>query len=159
MSLVAAMAGGYLLRRQGLRWGVTDEEVHKPLPGDEVVSHPMLETTHAVTIEAPAEEIWPWLVQMGYYRAGFYADPSWWDKYSDKYLRSLSHKEAEQSGYGFQEIPSDERIIPEFRKVGANNSQYHMVEGAGCLHVVKIGGLGEEQPRSVQRRTVGKYAL
>jgi hypothetical protein len=115
VGLVAAVVGGYLLRRQGLRWGATDEEVHKPLPGDEIVSHPMLETTHTVTIDASAEEIWRWLVQMGHYRAGFYADPSWWDKYSDKYLRSLSRKEAEESGYGFREIPSDERIIPEFQ--------------------------------------------
>ena len=114
VGLVAAVVGGYLLRRQGLRWGATDEEVHKLLPGDEIVSHPILETTHTVTIDASAEEIWPWLVQMGHYRAGFYADPSWWDKYSDKYLRSLSRKEAEESGYGFREIPSDERIIPEF---------------------------------------------
>jgi hypothetical protein len=113
--LIATVVGGYLLRRQGLRWGATDEEVHKPLPGDEVVPHPMLETTHTVPIEAAAEEIWPWLVQMGHYRAGFYADPSWWDKYSDKYLRSLSRKEAEESGYGFREVPSDERIIPEFQ--------------------------------------------
>jgi hypothetical protein len=115
VGLVAALASGYLLRRQGLRWGATDEEVHKILPGDEIVPHPMLETTHAVPIEASAEEIWPWLVQMGHYRAGFYADPSWWDKYSDKYLRSLSRKEAEESGYGFREVPSDERIIPEFQ--------------------------------------------
>jgi hypothetical protein len=115
MGLVAAVAGGYLLRRQGLRWGATAEEVHKPLPGDEVLPHPMLETTHAVTIDASAEEIWPWLVQMGHYRAGFYADPSWWDKYSDKYLRSLGRKEAPESGYGFREVPSDERIIPEFQ--------------------------------------------
>jgi hypothetical protein len=118
--LLATMLGGYLLRRQGLRWGATDEEVHKPLPGDEIVPHPMLETTHTVPIEASAEEIWPWLVQMGHYRAGFYADPSWWDKYSDKYLRSLGRKEAEESGYGFREVPSDERIIPEYQdlKVG-----------------------------------------
>src|SRR5215204_5439579 len=115
MVLVAAVAGWYLLRRQGLRWGATAEEVHKPLPGDEVLPHPMLETTHAVTIDASAEEIWPWLVQMGHYRAGFYADPSWWDKYSDKYLRSLGRKEAPESGYGFREVPSDERIIPEFQ--------------------------------------------
>src|SRR5829696_7732519 len=92
--LLAAMAGGYLLRRQGLRWGATDAEIHKPLPGDEVVLHPMLETTHAMSIDAAAGEIWPWLVQMGYYRAGWYADPSWWDKPADEYLRSLSYTRA-----------------------------------------------------------------
>jgi hypothetical protein len=117
VGLLATMVGGYVLRRQGLRWGATEEEVHKPLPGDEVVPHPMLETTHAVSIAASVEEIWPWLVQMGHYRAGFYADPSWWDRYSDKYLKSLSRKEAEESGYGFREVPSDERIIPEFQDV------------------------------------------
>jgi hypothetical protein len=40
--LVATVVGGYLLRRQGMRWGATDEEVHKPLPalpGDEIVPH------------------------------------------------------------------------------------------------------------------------
>ena len=118
--LLVTVVGGYVLRRAGLRWGATDEEVHKPLAGDEVVSHPMLETTHAVAIDASAEEIWPWLVQMGHYRAGFYADRSWWDKYSDKYLRSLTRKEAEESGYGFREVPSAERLIPEFQdlKVG-----------------------------------------
>jgi hypothetical protein len=100
--------------------GATGEEVRKRLPGDEVVPHPMLETTHTVPIGASAKEIWPWLVQMGHYRAGFYADPSWWDKYSDKYLRSLSRKEVEESGYSFREVPSDERIIPEYQdlKVG-----------------------------------------
>ena len=64
--LVATVVGGYLLRRQRLRRGATDEEVHKPLPGDEIVPHPMVETTHTVTIEASAEEIWPWLVQMSH---------------------------------------------------------------------------------------------
>jgi hypothetical protein len=120
IGLLGSLAAGYLLRRQGLRWGATDEEVHKPLAGDEIVPHPMLETTHAVTIDASAQEIWPWLVQMGHYRAGFYADPTWWDKYSDKYLRSLSREEAEESGYGHREVPSVYRIISEFQdlKVG-----------------------------------------
>jgi hypothetical protein len=113
--LIATIAGGYLLRREGIRWGATDGEVHMPLPGDEIVPHPMMETTHAVTIGASAEEIWPWLIQMGHYRAGFYADPSWWDKYADKYLKSLSRKEAEESGYGFREVPSAERVIPEYQ--------------------------------------------
>ena len=57
--LLATMLGGYLLRRQSLRWGATDEEVYKSLTGDEIVPHPMVETTHTVPIEAPAEEIWP----------------------------------------------------------------------------------------------------
>ena len=115
LGLLSAMAGGYLLRRQGVRWGSTDEEVHKPLAGDEVVPHPMIETTHALTLRTGAHEVWPWLVQMGYYRAGWYTDPSWWDKPVDAYLKSLARKEAEGSGVGHREAPSADRIVPEFQ--------------------------------------------
>ena len=64
-----------LIRREGLRGDATDEEVFASLPGDDLIPHPMIETTHAITIRVPAAEIWPWLVQMGNYRAGWYADP------------------------------------------------------------------------------------
>jgi hypothetical protein len=113
--LLAAMSGGYLLRRQGLRWGVTDEEVHNPLPSNEIVPHPMVETTHSLTLRASALEVWPWLVQMGYYRAGWYTDPSWWDKPVDEYLKSLARKEAEESGVGPREAPSADSIVPELQ--------------------------------------------
>jgi hypothetical protein len=118
--LLAAVAGGYLLRRQGMRWGATEQEVHKALPGDEILPDPMVETTHAITISASSEEVWPWLVQMGYYRAGWYTDPSWRDRPADAYLKSLRRKEAEESGMGDREAPSAEKIIPEFQglKVG-----------------------------------------
>jgi hypothetical protein len=36
------------------------------LPGDELVPHPMVEWTRALTIDAPPEAVWPWLAQMGY---------------------------------------------------------------------------------------------
>jgi hypothetical protein len=75
-----------------MRWGATDEEVHKPLLGDEIGPHPTVATTHALTLHASASEVWPWLVQMGYYRAGWYTDPSWWDKPVDEYLKSLARK-------------------------------------------------------------------
>jgi hypothetical protein len=42
-----------------------------PLPGDDLVPSPLVETTHAVTINAPPEQVWPWLVQIGQGRAGF----------------------------------------------------------------------------------------
>jgi hypothetical protein len=55
------------------RWGATDGEVRKRLPGDDLVPHPMLESTRAITIRAPARRVWPWLVQLGQDRAGFYS--------------------------------------------------------------------------------------
>lgn len=53
------------------RWGATDEEIARPLPGDELSEGAA--ANHAVTIDAPIDEVWPWLVQIGQDRAGFYS--------------------------------------------------------------------------------------
>jgi hypothetical protein len=76
VSAVAACGAVYslLVRPRISRWGATDEEVRRTLPGDELErtygSRPI--STRAITIDAPPEEVWPWLVQMGSGRAGFY---------------------------------------------------------------------------------------
>jgi hypothetical protein len=54
------------------RWGATAYEVSRALPGDELVPAPLYTTTHAITVRASAEAIWPWLVQIGQNRGGFY---------------------------------------------------------------------------------------
>lgn len=54
-------------------WGTTPIEAGMPLPGDELVPEPTFQSTRAVTIAAPPERIWPWLVQIGQDRAGFYS--------------------------------------------------------------------------------------
>ena len=59
-------------RRQHLRWGATDVEVAGRMPGDELVPRASFAATRAITIGASPEEVWPWIVQMGYRRAGFY---------------------------------------------------------------------------------------
>jgi hypothetical protein len=69
----AAAAFGLAYRRWHLRWGATDEEVRQAMPGDELVSHAVFAPTRAVTVAAPPEDVWPWLVQVGYGRAGFYS--------------------------------------------------------------------------------------
>ncbi len=68
------------------------------MPGDEVLVQPTFHATRTVTIEATPEEIWPWIVQIGYRRAGFY-----------------SYDRLDNDG-----IPSAERILPEHQtlKVG-----------------------------------------
>ena len=55
------------------RWGATDEEVTAALPGDELVRRLDAQSTHAVTIAAPPEAVWPWIVQMGQDRGGLYS--------------------------------------------------------------------------------------
>ena len=59
-------------RRQHLRWGATGAEVAGHMPGDELVPKASFDATRAITIDAPPETVWPWIVQMGYRRAGFY---------------------------------------------------------------------------------------
>lgn len=61
-----------VLRPWQLRWGATDEEVSRALPGDEVVQRPTFNATRAVTVRAKPERIWPWIAQIGTRRAGWY---------------------------------------------------------------------------------------
>lgn len=60
------------LRPKHVRWGARDDEVIREMPGDELIEMPKGTTTRAITIEAPPEEVWPWLVQIGQGRGGFY---------------------------------------------------------------------------------------
>jgi hypothetical protein len=62
-----------LYRPWQLRWGSTREELSRRMPGDEIVRRPMFNATRAVTIDARAEDIWPWLLQIGFGRAGWYS--------------------------------------------------------------------------------------
>jgi hypothetical protein len=61
------------LRPWQLRWGATDEEIRRAMPGDDIVGDPSFNATRAVTIRASAECIFPWIVQMGVKRAGWYS--------------------------------------------------------------------------------------
>jgi hypothetical protein len=88
----------FVYRPWQLTWGATSEEVARPMTGDDLVENPTFNATRAVTIDAPAERIWPWIVQIGYRKAGFYS----WDILDN------------------DGIPSAERIIPSYQnlKVG-----------------------------------------
>lgn len=70
----AALAG-YILafRPWHLAWGATGAEVRRRLPGDGWAPAPRQTATRAITIQAPPAEVWPWLVQLGQGRGGFYS--------------------------------------------------------------------------------------
>ena len=75
----AAVAGtAYAAYRFGIQpwhrhWGATPEEQNRVLPGDDLVQNARYRTTRAITIDAPVEDVWPWLVQLGQNRGGFYS--------------------------------------------------------------------------------------
>ena len=64
---------GYLARRpRMLRWGATDAEATESLPGDGDAPAARVQSTRAIDIDAPPDQVWPWLVQMGIRRGGYY---------------------------------------------------------------------------------------
>ena len=60
-------------RKRYNRWGATAAEVEQAMPGDELVSHPALGYTRAITVDAPTDRVWPWLAQIGQGRGGLYS--------------------------------------------------------------------------------------
>jgi hypothetical protein len=70
--LVIVAVAGVLTRPRWLDWGSTPQERRSSLPGDDLFPDATTVTTRAVTIEAPVSAVWPWIVQMGQDRAGFY---------------------------------------------------------------------------------------
>lgn len=61
------------IRPWAMHWGATDDEVKMHLPGDDLIASANFEATRAVSIDAPPEAVWPWLVQIGHGRAGWYS--------------------------------------------------------------------------------------
>jgi hypothetical protein len=97
LAAVGALAGGYALcvRPRLRRSGATEAEVRQPYPGADLVPGGKRGATMAVTIDAPPSAVWPWLVQMGCDRAGYYS----WDR-------------LDNGG-----VPSAERIHPEWQEI------------------------------------------
>ncbi len=106
--LAAAAAGAIIapiyliLRPFYLRWGASDAEISRSLPGDDILARPVAETTRAVTIAAPPAAIWPWLVQMGRGRGGLY---------SYDWLENLAGLD----------IHSVDRIVPELQRLAVGD--------------------------------------
>lgn len=74
VSQIAANALLYpLLHKWRIRWGSAEEERALHLPGDELVAEPQWTYNHAISIDAPRSAVWPWLVQLGQGRGGFYS--------------------------------------------------------------------------------------
>ena len=105
-----------VLRPWYRRWGATDAEVQRTLPGDEFVPRPKSELTLAITIEAPAAQVWPWFLQIGCQRAGWY-----------------SYDLLDNGG-----IPSADRIIPEFQHLEVGDTVKAVPNGSFGFPVAAI---------------------
>jgi hypothetical protein len=74
-ALILVLVAGFTYLRPWVPvWGSTAEERSRSLPGDELVAPPItVSWTHAITIRAAPEQVWPWIAQMGDERGGFYS--------------------------------------------------------------------------------------
>jgi hypothetical protein len=95
----AMMAADVGLIYLGRTYGATRAERRMQLPGDDLIGHPKVQTDHAVTIDAPPSAVWPWLVQMGWGRGGWYTA-----RWVDRLLFPANG-------------PSADRIVPELQNI------------------------------------------
>lgn len=99
---LAAVAYAPSLRRWYLTWGATVEEIDATLPGDDLLPEADMVSTRAITIDAPPDRVWPWLVQMGSGRGG---------AYTYDWIENL---------FGL-DMHSADRILPQFQKLAVGD--------------------------------------
>lgn len=115
-AVAVSAAYALLVRPRLLRSGATDEEVRGLYPGADLVPGGKRGATMAVTIDAPPSAVWPWLVQMGCDRAGWYS----WDR-------------LDNAGE-----PSAERIHPEWQKLSVGDRLTSTPSGATWFEVAAL---------------------
>ncbi len=106
----------FVIRPWHLRWGVTVEEAQRPMPADDLIPQPDIAFTRGVTIDAPAQAMWPWLVQMGYRRAGWYS----YDRFDNDGIRVR-------------------RIIPEFQTLTVGDVMLTGSDGGFRVEAIEPG--------------------
>lgn len=132
------------------RWGATAEEVTLAMPGDEIIEQPTFNVTRAITIRARPEEVWPWIAQIGFHRAGFYSydlldnlgKPS-----ADRIIPELQHIEVGTW------IPMSGKVTEEtaFRVKAFESNHWMLWEKAASTWVWKLTGIDEEHTRLIIR--------
>jgi hypothetical protein len=101
--LTVAVLYWFPVRRWMSRWGATPSDLSRVMAGDRLLIDPTYSGTLAVSIDAPPEDIWPWLVQIGYQRGGLYSY-DWLDRL-----------------FGYLDRPSATRILPEFQHLAVGD--------------------------------------
>jgi len=132
LTLVAALGAMYarLLRRPILTWGATEAEATARLPGDELLEDADGIATRAITIDAPASAVWPWLAQMGPSPRG--------GAYTYDWLENLLRLD----------MHSVDRVLPEFQHpklgegfgFGENQMRYARIEPEHVLALRSLDG-------------------
>jgi hypothetical protein len=112
-----------------LRWGATDAELRRPLPGDDLLHAPAFNATRAISIDARPENVWSWLVQVGVKRGGWY---------SYDLLDNLGRS-------------SVRSIVPSLQSLGVGDVLAMSPDGKQGMHVIEL-----DPPRSMIWGTPGQ---
>lgn len=113
---LAAIGYACWLRPRMMQWGATDDEVIGPYPGQELVPDGERSSTMAVTIDASPDQVWPWLVQLGSDRGGWYS----WDL-------------LDNAGR-----PSAREIHPEWQDLPVGTQLTYCLPGAGTMDAYRV---------------------
>jgi hypothetical protein len=122
VTVIGSAAAAYVLsaRRLQFGWGATEEESDGPLVGDHLIATADLTATRAITIGASADDVWPWIAQLGQGRGGFY---------SYDFLENLVGCD----------IHSADRIVPEWQDVAVGDEVKLFPEGPLEVAAVEAG--------------------
>jgi hypothetical protein len=144
LAALGAAGLGYFawVRPRLLRWGASESEAAQPLPGDHLIPAPRTAFTRAITLRAAPAQVWPWLVQIGSHRAGWY-----------------SYDDLDNGG-----IPSAHTIRPEFQDLKVGDQIWAAADGtlAFAVHsleperaLVLSGPLDDSTPYDERRGPFG----
>jgi len=103
-TLTLALVYWFPIRRWMSRWGTTPSDAACIMAGDSLLVNPTYSGTMAVIVYAPPQDIWPWLLQMGYRRGGLYSY-DWLDRL-----------------FGYLDRPSATGILPEFQHLAVGDN-------------------------------------
>jgi hypothetical protein len=121
VGVLAAAVGGYAgLQWLGRTYGAVPDERGRSLPGDDLCLAPQATTTHAITIDAPPEHVWPWLVQMGWGRGQWYTA-----RWVDRILFPANG-------------PSADRLVPEWQHLQVGDRILDGAPEMNCAFVVRL---------------------
>ncbi|CAB4367830.1 MAG: hypothetical protein F2916_03285 [Actinobacteria bacterium] len=113
-------------------WGATPEEIDSPVVGDDICSDATLIATRSITISAPPQDVFPWLRQMGFGRAGWY---------SYDWLDNLGRKSATTIHEEWQIVKAGDKVPS-----GPISFTAAIVE-APRHFVLEIRSLGKKRPK------------
>jgi len=150
--LVVVLVGSFaFLMPKMATWGATSQEAARPMAGDELQTKPLINWTNAVTINAPVEQVWPWIAQMGDRRGGFYSY-TW----IERLVSGVPYKNADRILPEFQDPQPGTSIIEgqlSIAEVEAGRSLFakNVSEGMGWTWTWQLDPAGENQTRLVNR--------